>query len=185
MKRTTFAHVTLVAVLALAIPAMAACSSAGAPALPSAAAASPQPSSSSSPGKKLTASEAKEKYNECMAAHGAKVPDDGAVDGGSLPDQSVIDAAMQQCKPILKGAGVQTSDDPLPPEFVAKLVKQAQCMRAKGYDYPDPDASGKKNNVHSFSADTPQSVIDKMANDDMDCARKAGFDVQGSHQGPK
>jgi hypothetical protein len=97
--------------------------------------------------------QAMQDYVDCMRAHGIDMPDPTMGDGGptigGLPsgDDSREDfaAADEACGSILGSAGPSLD---LSPEQQAQALVQAQamaaCMRAKGYDFPDPevDANG-------------------------------------------
>lgn len=84
----------------------------------------------------------------CMRAEGIDVPDPepGDVSGKSAlrfavegVDKAKLGAAMEKCNEYMPEGGQR---EPLTPEQVEGMRAFAQCMRAEGIDWPDPNADG-------------------------------------------
>lgn len=87
-------------------------------------------------------------YVDCMREHGIDMPDPQFGEGGRVvmegprgneASRDEMEAANEACQPILEDAA---PDLDLSPEEVAelqdKVVAMAECMRQRGYDFPDP-----------------------------------------------
>ena len=89
-------------------------------------------------------------YAQCMREHGIDMPDPEFEEGGGIsmgfdrdsgidPESEEFAAAEEACEPIMEAA---RPDVQLSPEEQAemqdRLVALAECMRARGYDMPDP-----------------------------------------------
>lgn len=98
-------------------------------------------------------------FAQCMRDHGIDMPDpefsdEGGVsiggppgEGGAGPDDEEWRAAEEACRPIMDEAvpDEMRLDPEEQAELQDRLVEQAECMREKGYDMPDPevDANGR------------------------------------------
>lgn len=90
-------------------------------------------------------------YVQCMRDHGIDMPDpefgDGTVTmngpGPGEADPEEMEAADEACQPILEEAMPDMPD--LSPEELAErqdqVLAMAQCMRDRGYDFPDPEVN--------------------------------------------
>ena len=107
------------------------------------------------------------KYSECMRASGVPgFPDPSAGGGFQIPVGSGIDpsspafkAAQAKCTKFLPGGGPLGPGAQTHPaaQWLAKMVKAAQCMRRHGVsDFPDPRTSVPSN---PFPAGRPGGVI--------------------------
>ena len=83
-------------------------------------------------------------FTKCMREHGVDMPDPESKDGGGVAiridgnvDEETMKKADEACKKFLPNGGEMRKPTP---EEQDKMRKQAQCMRDKGYDMPDPDA---------------------------------------------
>lgn len=102
-------------------------------------------------------------YAQCMREHGVDMPDpEFSEDGGGVimrqeagssggpggatggPGDATWEAAQEACASIMEDA--RGSVTPPSPEEIAEmqdqLVAMAECMRARGYDMPDPTVGG-------------------------------------------
>lgn len=98
------------------------------------------------------------KFTQCMRDHGVDMPDpaegnvgtgarpSGEADTGSLDvggvdaiDLSAGNEAFEACRKFLPNGG--EAQKPTAAEL-EQMVQYAQCMRAHGIDYPDPNADG-------------------------------------------
>lgn len=113
-------------------------------------------------------------YARCMRRNGVDMPDPSfAGDGGGVavigrapggtgsgPSRAAVDAAEEECGPILHAA---QRDMPKPsPEEQARMrdhaVGVARCMRGKGFDMPDPtfdDDGSVRVQIESRGGDAP------------------------------
>ena len=93
-------------------------------------------------------------FTECLREHGIDVPDPEFDEGGRGrmrmrlgqsgidPDDPEFRAAQEECRPLLASVrGQFTEEDRQRMQDAA--VEFARCMRAKGFDVPDPDFSGE------------------------------------------
>lgn len=83
-------------------------------------------------------------YVKCMREHGVQMPDPkpgerGFAVGGGGESQETIDAAMKACAKDMGGGQAGQGADQATLDM---MVKYAQCMRANGWDMPDPTLSG-------------------------------------------
>jgi hypothetical protein len=78
--------------------------------------------------------DAKLRYARCLRAHGVNMPDDDK----DLPKAgvSIPEAAEKACREWLQGVTVPI--DANDPETRDRFLKVARCMRAHGFDWPDP-----------------------------------------------
>lgn len=122
-------------------------------------------------------------FAQCMRDHGVDMPDpefsdDGGVrigrgpgEGGAGPDDEEWQAAEEACQPIMDEAVPEERrlDPEEQAEMQDRLVEQAECMREKGYDMPDPevDANGRVT-ARSFGGDGGPGPEDEQFREDMD-----------------
>ncbi|MDR0433050.1 MAG: hypothetical protein LBH48_07065 [Bifidobacteriaceae bacterium] len=133
-------------------------------------------------GEGLSAEDAALKFVECMREQGVEM-DDPSPEGGirlrvSPETEELVQAAQEICQPIMEQAAPDTARDSQRDEAqYEKLLAAAQCMRDKGYDYPDPemDANGRismKFRAGEGSAPDPQT----MQRDQEECNSTAGLE---------
>ncbi|MDR1294344.1 MAG: hypothetical protein LBK59_05225 [Bifidobacteriaceae bacterium] len=98
----------------------------------------------------LSMADAAQKFVECMREQGVEMDDPDQGGGIKLhvdPDSAELtEAAQAICQPIMDQAEADAPDTGgRDEEQYDKLLAAAQCMRDKGYDYPDPqmDARGR------------------------------------------
>jgi len=151
-------------------------------------------------------------YAKCMRQHGVDMPDPtfddsgkggisviGTPNGGGLdPNSATYKAADAACKPILDAAE-KNAPRPSPEEEAKRrdqALKFAQCMRAKGFDVPDPtfdDNGGMKIQANGANAGPstasggttePDPKFQQAAED---CGKQSGMSMvangtQGGHK---
>ncbi len=87
--------------------------------------------------------EAQLAFAECMREHGIDMPDPGA-DGGiqimATPEtEDEMEAAMEECQPLLENArGAIEMDPEQEAEMREQMLEFTECMREQGIDMPDP-----------------------------------------------
>jgi hypothetical protein len=141
------------------------------------------------------------KFAECMREHGIDMPDperdgegirmragDEAGPGGDRNEEE-FEAAHEACEHFMEDA---RKNMPVPsPEEQAemqdKLVAMAECMRARGYDMPDPEVAedgGVRMRMHGGPDGRPQDD-EQMEKDQEECNAEAGLDEDPRGGGSK
>ncbi|UJP40186.1 hypothetical protein [Cellulomonas palmilytica] len=168
------------ALLALgAVATIAACT-----ASPSSDDADAGPSASSSPS--IDPQDAMLAYAQCLRDHGVDAPDpvDGRmrIDGRGMTEEQ-MQAAQDACAAWQRLAEPQEDVRELSEEDKQRFLDQAQCMRDKGWDVPDPTFDGGRvtQELHRTpgathapgepNLDDPQFQADQEA-----CAEDAGLE---------
>jgi len=113
-------------------------------------------------------------FAACMRENGLNdfqdpiIGSDGKVEFPNKAESGTKDtfsAAFDVCGPFLEGTalGALKTDTDIA-EAVDSLVEFAQCMRAAGFDMPDPDASGQ---FQEFEKDSPDfdAAYEQCANE--------------------
>jgi hypothetical protein len=142
-------------------------------------------------------------YAQCMRDHGIDMPDPEfdengggfsvtgeAGPGGKGPGSDEWAAADEACASIMEDVrGKMTPPDA---DEIAKLqdqfVEMAQCMRDKGYDFPDPEVSadgGIKIMIGSDDGtgpEIPPGQEEQFQADQDECSEQAG--IEGPEGGP-
>jgi hypothetical protein len=94
------------------------------------------------------------KFADCMRDHGIDMPDPemgeggvqmraGAAGGPGSGNQEKFEAAQKECEHFMDDARANMPK-PSPEELAEmqdKMVAMAECMRARGYDMPDPEVA--------------------------------------------
>jgi hypothetical protein len=130
-------------------------------------------------------------FAECMRDHGIDMPDpeidgdgvrirsgqDGGPGGG---DEEKLEAAHEACEHIMEDAkGNMPAPSPEErAEMQDKLVAMAECMRARGYDMPDPevdDNGGVKMKVNG-GPEGPEGNDEQFQKDQEECNQEAGME---------
>ena len=94
-------------------------------------------------------------------------------DQGGSGDKEKVDAAMEECRPLLPNGG---ETKPLTPEQLERQRELAKCMRENGVpDFPDPDPNGGGGMIREFSQDKGDG--DAMRKATRSAARIAGGDL--------
>jgi hypothetical protein len=131
-------------------------------------------------------------FAECMRDQGIDMPDpemdgDGVrirsgQDGGpGGADEEKLEAAHKECEHIMEDA---KGDMPAPSpeeraEMQDRLVAMAECMRARGYDMPDPEVSengGVKIKVNGGAGEAPERGDEQFEKDQQECNAEAGME---------
>jgi hypothetical protein len=147
-------------------------------------------------------------FAQCMRDHGVDMPDpqiseDGGVmiqaggpGGEGGPEQSggpgdeEWEAANEACQPIMDAAMPEVEIDPeQQAEMQDRLVAVAECMRARGYDMPDPEVDENGRVTVQMGApgggegevDVPD---DEQQQDMEECQEEAGMEGPGMIGGP-
>jgi hypothetical protein len=88
------------------------------------------------------------KYAQCMRSHGVDMPDPQFSGGGMsmriggpgadrIP-KATLDSAQKACQKILESVKPPTMSKAQQAKARKAALKMAQCMRDKGFDFPDP-----------------------------------------------
>lgn len=113
-----------------------------------------------------------DKFNACMKDKGFDMSTPGESTSGV--DAEAIDNAANDC---FKVVGDPPADPNVPSadELNEQMLAFAKCMRAAGYDYPDPkiDPNGGVAMSQAMPADWDPAVIDK-------CSEDAGMGMPGA-----
>lgn len=146
------------------------------------------------------------KYAQCMRDHGIDMPDPEFSDDGGIgmriggpagkpgseaeasAQQKKMEAADKACKHFMDDVAPQRD---MSPEEIAEMqdkqVKLAECMRGKGYDFPDPvvDDQGRvSTKIGANDKPGRKSPKDEetMRDDMEECGKRAG--LNGPDGGP-
>lgn len=151
-------------------------------------------------------------YAECMREHGIDMPDPefdgdgggmviqggpGSGEGGSTGgpgggalDSDEFEAADEACSEIMedvRGEMPQMSPEDQA-EMQDQLVAMAECMREKGYDFPDPEVSSDGRVQIEMNGKAPFEPGDareeQMREDQQDCNEEAGLENGPMAGGP-
>ena len=95
----------------------------------------------------ISAEDARLKFAECMRENGIDVPDPGPNGEMMVSPQGVsqeqVEAAHEACQEWLDVAMPEDGEGPqMSEEEKQALLDMAQCMRDRGYDFPDPEFDG-------------------------------------------
>ncbi len=87
-------------------------------------------------------------FTRCLREQGLEVDDpdfsggSGGFLGGELdPSDPDVEAAMEECRPLMEAAGPQLGGENME-ALEDAFLEYARCMRDEGIDMPDPDFSG-------------------------------------------
>lgn len=133
-------------------------------------------------------------FAECMRENGVEmetpeVGEDGGLgisigsDGGDGPSPEEIDAAHDECEDLLPEMGGER--EPLDPDEVAERRDQtlalAECMRDRGYDFPDPqvDDNGGVRIEGPDLGGPDETDADEFDTDMAECHEEAGMEAPG------
>jgi hypothetical protein len=150
----------MLAVLALLLLVLAACSSAGVATIESADA-----ETDATPSAEADPEQAMLDFAECMRENGVEVADPTGAGGlraifGEDVDRAdpEVQAAMDACREHLEGTFGDGDGGPgqLTPEQEEQMLAFAECMREHGIDVPDPGAGGSRGGFAAADID-PQS----------------------------
>jgi hypothetical protein len=141
-------------------------------------------------------------FAQCMRDQGIDMPDpefseegggvvmrqEAGVEAGSGPDMDDFEAAEEVCGEIMEDIRAEMPD--MDAEQVAelqdKLLVMAQCMRDKGYDFPDPEVGddgrvatrmGGPDGDEGPSFDPESAAGQQMLEDMSTCNEEAGLDT--------
>jgi hypothetical protein len=121
------------------------------------------------------------KFVECMRENGVEMDDPEPGGGIRLrvePDTAAIaEQAQAICQPILDQAAA--GDGGTGPEGnYDQMLAAAQCMRDKGYDYPDPEQDSAGRITQRFRADAGADVDrEQLESDQQACQEQVGIDT--------
>jgi hypothetical protein len=132
------------------------------------------------------------KFAECMREHGIDMPDPemgeggvqmkaGAEGGPDSGNEEKFEAAHKACEHFMEDA---RADMPAPSpeeraEMQDKLMVMAECMRARGYDMPDPEVAEDGGVKMKMSRGGPQDSPggdEQVQKDQEECNAEAGME---------
>lgn len=124
-------------------------------------------------------------YAQCMREQGVPMDDPKPGELGVVVNnvkQEVLDAAERKCGHLLEDVISEDSVSEIPAEEKEAMLAQAQCMRDRGWDVPDPQF-GENGQVkmefgNGIDPDDPSFHADQRA-----CAEKSGIEAP-SFEGP-
>lgn len=195
MPRSHLRRVLAAFSLALLLTALAACGSEPDPtSLPDAAGAtsdgaSPDDAAESGDADAagdLSRDDALLKFAQCMREHGVDMPDPEPGGGIRLNGQGLSEeqmrAAEEACQQWMDLAMPEDGAGPqMAPEDKEAMLALAQCMRDKGYDFPDPQFEGGRvtQRVEKGDGSAPGPDDPQFQADHDECATQAGVDTRG------
>ncbi|MPZ96582.1 MAG: hypothetical protein GEU96_17135 [Propionibacteriales bacterium] len=117
------------------------------------------------------------KVVRCMREHG--VPAEAGEGGGitidrdANVDSTTLKKADEACKEELEAALPKEAREPIPAEQKQKMLAEAQCMRERGWDQPDPEfpSGGGVRREPPSNVDLNDPQLEK---DHEECAAEAG-----------
>jgi hypothetical protein len=158
-------------------------------ALPDAAGASSSASASSDDEADLDPEDAMLKFAQCMREHGVDMddPEPGGgvfVDGKGIPEDQ-MEAAQAACQKWMDMAEPEDGGKELTEEEKQSFLDMAACMRARGYDFPDPEFDGGRvtQKMEKGKGDLPGPDDPSFQKDMEECSSEAGLEPPGSSGG--
>lgn len=83
---------------------------------------------------------------QCMRKHGVpmEVREGGglSLDPDANIDSATLEKAEKACKGLLEAAEPEEAGEPLPAKEKQRMLAEAQCMRERGWNQPDPEFPG-------------------------------------------
>ncbi len=137
---------------------------------------------SSGQGGSADAADARLAFARCMRENGVDIPDPNTGGSGStfteMPDvnDETFKKAEAACAKHMGGMGLGGPGGETDSEAKDRMVKLAQCMRSRGFDFPDPQTAGSSGakGRPDFDIDDPQY---KKA--ERECAKSVGLPQPG------
>jgi len=153
----------------------------GGSALPDAAGASSDaPADSDEPD--LDPEDAMLKFAQCMREHGVDMPDPKPgggvmVNGEGIPEEQ-MESAQSACQKYMDMAMPDDGGHELSEEEKQSFLDMAACMRARGYNFPDPTFDGGRvtQKIEKGEGDLPGPEDPSFQQDQEECSVEAGME---------
>lgn len=152
-------------------------------------ASSGAPSDDSSTGGDLDPQDAMLKFAQCMREHGIDMPDPEPGGGISLNGEGLSEAEMEAaqaaCQKWMDMAEPEDGGHELTEEEKQSFLDMAQCMRDRGYDFPDPVFDGGRvtQRVEKGEGNLPGPDDPAFQQDMEECSAEAGMEPPGTAGG--
>jgi hypothetical protein len=129
------------------------------------------------------------KFAQCMREHGVDMPDPDPgggihVDGRNL-SESQMDAAQSACQKWMDMAEPEDGGQEMSEEEKQTFLDMAQCMRDRGYNFPDPVFDGGRvtQKMEKGEGDQPGPDDPGFEQDQKECSTEAGLEPPGGEDG--
>jgi len=128
------------------------------------------------------------KFAQCMRENGVDMPDPSPGGGirisGEGMSQEQMEAAQEACQKWMDMAEPDDAGHELSEEEKQQFLDMAECMRDRGYDFPDPTFDGGRvtQKIEKGKGDPDQPGPDDPAfrSDAEECSAAAGLEPPGS-----
>lgn len=131
------------------------------------------------------------KFTECMREQGVDMPDPEPGGGMRMSGEGLseeqMDAAHEACQKWMDLAMPEDGEAPeMSPEDKQAMLDMAQCMRDRGYDFPDPQFDGGRITQRIDKGEEGIDPEDPAFRADIDeCHEESGLDMGGFGTGEK
>jgi hypothetical protein len=151
-------------------------------ALPDATGASSEAPTDDSDEPDLDPEDAMLKFAQCMREHGVDMPDPKPgggvmVNGEGIPEEQ-MESAQSACQKYMDMAMPDDAGHELSEEEKQSFLDMAACMRARGYNFPDPTFDGGRvtQKIEKGEGDLPGPEDPSFQQDQEECSAEAGME---------
>jgi hypothetical protein len=129
------------------------------------------------------------KFAECMREHGVDMPDPSPGGGvrinGEGLSEDQMEAAQSACQKWMDMAEPEDGGQELTEEEKQSFLDMAQCMRDRGYNFPDPTFDGGRvtQKMEKGEGDLPGPDDPAFKKDMEECSAEAGLEPPGEGGG--
>lgn len=120
-------------------------------------------------------------FAACMRDNGVPMDDPepggrgGLIVNGQEVDQETLRAAEEECHHLIEDALPEEGEMEIDPEQREAMLAQAQCMRERGWDMPDPTFDGGRVEVGLGEGIDPADPA--FQKDHEECAEESGVEM--------
>ena len=153
--------------------------------LPDAAGATSESTNGDDDEADLAPEDAMLKFAQCMREQGVDMPDPEPGGGirvnGEDMSQAEMEAAQAACQKWMDMAEPDDAGQELSEEEKQSFLDMAQCMRDRGYNFPDPTFDGGRvsQKIEKGDGDMPGPDDPGFQKDQEECSAEAGLDPPG------
>lgn len=127
-------------------------------------------------------------YAQCMRDQGVPMDDPkpgdrgGVLVNGNEVDPETMQAAEEECGHIMEDAIPEDAMQEIPADQKEAMLAQAQCMRERGWDVPDPQFDGGRVSMELGEGIDPSDP--SFQADHEECADEAGLEMPKMEEAP-
>ena len=120
-------------------------------------------------------------YAQCMRENGVPMEDPepggrgGVLVNGKDVDPDAVRAAEEECGHLMEGMLPEDGEMGVPAEQQEAMLAQAQCMRERGWDVPDPQFDGGRVQMRLEGGIDPEDPAFQA--DQEECAEESGLEL--------